>query len=301
MKVDRRLADSVLVRRASIDLCIPVAQAIGHFVALWGALADADRDGELASLPDTVIEDWACWDGEAVSDRNGYGRYARYVREFHLDENGRVKDWDKWAGSLTKQRNQNAERQQRYRDRHGSPKPSHNGARNALRNALDKSRVDKKELPIASVDATPAEARAARVLRAKPERPSWTTRFADELAKHRGGVAQYGVVGKHLKPLVARDGEDALWPMWQRFCSGSKAMYGAAWFAANLVEFTGAPVPGKDTDDAIAARIRARLSPGPQFHNNWDLETATPDERRVFAARGGAYHIWNDTNQRRHA
>lgn len=103
---------------------------------------------------------------------------------------------------------------------------------------------DKDESSKASKAVTTrASRRAVRApVSAKPDameasRQNWVTRFADEFARYRGGIAPYRKVGKQLKPLIDRDGEEAIWPAWQRFCASDKAQYGAAWFAENAGDF----------------------------------------------------------------
>ena len=159
---------------------------------------------------------------------------------------------------------------------------------------------------MALVVEKPAEPRKPKVARAKISTPSWTTRFADELAKHMGGIAQYGTVGKHLKPLVARDGEDVVWPAWQMFCASEKAQYGAHWFAGNAGVFLSGAGPVNTSNADVCASLRrikamAGRYSGPQMTPSSAWAELQPADRALIKAAGGLRVVWEVQDEERFA
>lgn len=79
-------------------LCKGDAQkAAGVLIDFWSSVAEHGVNGLVSSHPDHTIEDWAGWRGKR-------GVFATWVREHHLDEDGRVKEWDEYMGALEARR-----------------------------------------------------------------------------------------------------------------------------------------------------------------------------------------------------
>lgn len=85
------------------------AQAIGHLHYLWWWALDGAPDGDLSSLKPAEIAEMAEWPGEPEP----------FVEALHecgwLDPDGRIHDWQDYAGKITGLREANRERQRRRR------------------------------------------------------------------------------------------------------------------------------------------------------------------------------------------
>ena len=79
--------------------------------------------------------------------------------------------------------------------------------------------------------------RSATVKNLRTSKQNWVPRFEAELERQRGGVVSFGRLGKALKPLIDRHGEDAVFAAWERFLASPSAKFGAEWFAANAGDF----------------------------------------------------------------
>jgi 5-methylcytosine-specific restriction endonuclease McrA len=86
-----------VVTRAADTLGVPRAQALGHLTALWSWLAARGDDGSVAGVPDDQLEEAVGWVGPR-------GAFALFVRNRHVDKQGRVRDWDEFMGPLVKAR-----------------------------------------------------------------------------------------------------------------------------------------------------------------------------------------------------
>jgi hypothetical protein len=75
-----------LIHQLSIALKIPSAQAFGHYCSLCCGLGEHQEDGQLAAVPDAVLEVWAAWRGRT-------GRFALVIRELCQQDDGRMKGW----------------------------------------------------------------------------------------------------------------------------------------------------------------------------------------------------------------
>lgn len=107
-KVTARLS-SVLRTSAGLSRGASRAAAVGYLVMLWGSVAENTTDGRVDDVPDELLEDWAGWDGEP-------GAFARWLREHHVTD-GRINDWDEYAGALEDRREKDRERKRRQRQR----------------------------------------------------------------------------------------------------------------------------------------------------------------------------------------
>jgi hypothetical protein len=69
----------------------------------------------------------------------------------------------------------------------------------------------------------------------------WVGRFGLTWESHSGGIAPFGEIGRALKPLVDRDGEDATHSKWEVFCQTEKRQFGPSWFAKHAGDFDAKP------------------------------------------------------------
>lgn len=97
-------------------LKIGTAQAVGHLCMLWLWALDNCQDGDVSGLLDCEIAEAAGYDGKKPEEFAGALRAAGFV-----DCEGRIHDWDAYAGRLMDRREQTKEqtrkRVERYRAR----------------------------------------------------------------------------------------------------------------------------------------------------------------------------------------
>lgn len=84
-------------------------------------------------------------------------------------------------------------------------------------------------------------------------RGGWVARFGVPFSESSGGIAPLGEIGRHCKPLVDRDGEEATYARWLIFCASDKRQFGAAYFAKNAGDFD----PGKVSVLSLSKEARA--------------------------------------------
>lgn len=104
IRVHANLISKPVIRRAVEQLGISRAAAIGHLVTFWGSVSQHTAHGQVAHFSDGQIEDWAGWSGRRK------GEFARFIRQFHVDAQGRVNEWDDYAGALETRREKERER-----------------------------------------------------------------------------------------------------------------------------------------------------------------------------------------------
>lgn len=107
IRVHARLVDKPVVARCAESLRIDPYKAMGHLVALWGGVSMNVVGGHVQDVPDSLLERWAGWNGKR-------GAFANWVREQHLDDEGRINEWDEYAGALEARR---AKERQRLHDK----------------------------------------------------------------------------------------------------------------------------------------------------------------------------------------
>jgi hypothetical protein len=119
VQVETGFPSSKLLDRA-LDQLAPVGKnfLIGCFVRLWSAALDARTRGQVGDRSNRWIEEAAGWEGEP-------GRFAEFVREHHLDEDGVIRDWLTKYGKLDLDRQKATvlKRDQRARVRQGADSP----------------------------------------------------------------------------------------------------------------------------------------------------------------------------------
>lgn len=110
IRVHANLAGKPVVWRAVEALAVTPHEAIGLLVQFWGSVSQHAQNGEVASLPDAQLEVWAGWRGK-------HGKFAAFIRSTHLDPDGRVNEWDEYAGALENRRAKERIRKANERER----------------------------------------------------------------------------------------------------------------------------------------------------------------------------------------
>lgn len=108
IRVHANLIAKPVVMRAAEALKIRRSEAIGLLVTFWGSVSQFAANGEVGRFTDAQLEAWAGWERTR-------GRFASFVRSHHLDADGRVNEWDDYAGALEEQRRQSRDRKRRSR------------------------------------------------------------------------------------------------------------------------------------------------------------------------------------------
>ncbi len=110
IRVHAGLIDKPVIDRLSTALDVSEHEAIGLLVTFWGAVSKNVVGGRLDGVSDRQIEGWVRWHGQR-------GAFAAWVRTHHLDADGRVNEWDEYAGALESRREK--ERERLRNKRHG--------------------------------------------------------------------------------------------------------------------------------------------------------------------------------------
>lgn len=93
IRVVAHLSSAKVAQRLA-PLCKGGAQhAAGVLQDFWSSAKDHSRNGYIRDMLDETLEDWARWKGKR-------GAFAQWVREHHMDADGRINDWDDFMGEL---------------------------------------------------------------------------------------------------------------------------------------------------------------------------------------------------------
>lgn len=110
IRVHANLGGKPVTFRASEQLKVSENEAIGLLVRFWGSMSQLGDNGHVDRLTDTQIESWAGWRGKR-------GKFAAFIRGTHTDAEGRVNDWDEYAGKLEDRRAKDRDRKHNERER----------------------------------------------------------------------------------------------------------------------------------------------------------------------------------------
>lgn len=111
IRVHANLHNKPVVFRAVEALGVSRAEAVGLLVSFWGAASQHAPNGSVGDYPDAQLEAWAGWERKR-------GKFAAFIRAQHLDADGRVNEWDEYAGVLEEQRRQSRDRKRKSRGSH---------------------------------------------------------------------------------------------------------------------------------------------------------------------------------------
>lgn len=97
IRVHAALIDKPVIARAVTALGVNEHAAVGLLVTFWGAVSRNVVGGMAGPATDAQLELWARWRGKR-------GRFAAFIRSQHIDIEGRVNEWDDYAGALEQRR-----------------------------------------------------------------------------------------------------------------------------------------------------------------------------------------------------
>jgi hypothetical protein len=256
IRVHANLMDKPVVYRLAQALRLDPVKAGGHLVAFWGKVAQHAQNGHVASLPDVQLEEWAKWNGKR-------GAFATWLRGAHLDNDGRVREWDEYAGALELRREKERTRIRQKRA---------NSSQNVAQQPADGcATVGQRTQSV----ATPARERneTRRELQQRtgadaPAPPNGTSNgtaeppanwVADgvELWASREGVVSHKRMGATLKPVVDRFGWTATRAGLAEYLEEHKGTRKVEWFAENATRWiTQATAPLVDEHGELTERGR---------------------------------------------
>ena len=109
IRVHASLIDKPVIARAVAALGVNEHAAVGLLVTFWGSVSRHVVGGMAGPATDAQLELWARWRGKR-------GKFAAFIREQHIDAEGRVNEWDDYAGALEQRRAKERERLRNKRD-----------------------------------------------------------------------------------------------------------------------------------------------------------------------------------------
>jgi hypothetical protein len=108
IRVRKNLSRAKVARRLA-PLCKGGAQhAAGVLQDFWSSVSDNAKNGFIGDADDRTLEDWANWEGRR-------GAFAKWVRENHMDADGRVNEWDEYQEELEFVREKARDKKRRQR------------------------------------------------------------------------------------------------------------------------------------------------------------------------------------------
>ena len=105
----QELKDHPKTEHLAVLLGVPKVQVIGHLHCLWWWAVDYARDGYINRYPAAVVARGALWDGDPDKFISALME-ARWV-----DADGKLHDWEEYAGRLIEQRERAKERYRRWK------------------------------------------------------------------------------------------------------------------------------------------------------------------------------------------
>lgn len=88
---------------------VKVHEAVGLVCCVLMEFPDHARDGDIAAVPDVVLEQWALWTGKP-------GAFAQAFRAHLCDETGAVRSWEKHNGAAIRESDAARERMKERRE-----------------------------------------------------------------------------------------------------------------------------------------------------------------------------------------
>lgn len=136
IRVHANLAGRPIVWRAVEVLSVSSHEAIGLLVQFWGSVSQHGNNGLIETVPDAQVEAWAGWTRKR-------GKFAAFIRAYHLDDEGRVNEWDDYAGKLEDRKEKDRNRKRKSRGSHAdSPALVTLDSAPTKRNETKRSEVD---------------------------------------------------------------------------------------------------------------------------------------------------------------
>lgn len=195
IRIDANIGRNPTVWKMADVRGLSAVEIVGHLVMLFGNVAEHAPHGDVSSVSDRLIEEWAGWHGEP-------GAFASSFRELFVSD-GVIDGWEKRQGKLIERAAKERERAARRRSADSTPKVREQSAdASAARNGTERSTSPNGE----------GEREAPRTIRIKkpraPRPPApWMGRLNRTWKAVMGGDMPLGSATL-LTPVVGDIGED---------------------------------------------------------------------------------------------
>ena len=148
IRVHAVLIDRPVTMRLAQAARISPHEAAGVLVTFWGAVASQVTNGAVGGCPDAMLEAWARW-------RRKRGQFAAWVRAEHLDADGRIREWDEYAGKLEtiRERDRTRKKPEFQRNSSGIPAESLRNSTPARANGTERGRNEDGTVRDANIPA----------------------------------------------------------------------------------------------------------------------------------------------------
>jgi hypothetical protein len=196
IRVHGALYDRPVVTRLVEALRVDEHRAVGLLVTFWSGVAAHALNGFVRDYPDAQLEKWARWRGKR-------GAFAKWVREQHMDADGRVPEWNDYAGKLEVIRDRDRTRKaERQRNSSGNPAE---GERNSTPTRANETKRDET---VRNTNKEPSP-RSRKNPRDVEPAPTWVQELTARWLAGIGAVT-HARLGKALKPVVETFGIEAV-------------------------------------------------------------------------------------------
>ncbi len=199
IRVHANLLSKPIVTRAAESLGVSRHEALGLLVAFWGGVSQHATNGAVFGLSDMLLESWAGW-------HRRRGRFAEFIRTAHLDAEGRVNEWDDYAGKLEQRR---AKERERLRNKRATPAQPLQDVGTHARERND----TKRELPTPTAKASRRKPRVEGLEPADGTRTSWLSPTC-AVWEGKFGAGSFatiaGQAAKVLSPLRAGSSDEQI-------------------------------------------------------------------------------------------
>lgn len=110
IRIDVDITDDPAIARMAVTLKTGIPAMVGHVVGVLAKFPAHAPDGNVSSVPDVLLEDWAKWKGKQ-------GTFAARYRHELCDEHGVTKAWEKLNGAAIREAKADADRKREERER----------------------------------------------------------------------------------------------------------------------------------------------------------------------------------------
>lgn len=203
IRIDANIGENPNVWKLADVRGLSAVSCVGHLVMLFGNVAEHAPTGNVADVPDALLERWAGWTGEPKL-------FAQSFRELFVTA-GVVDGWEKRQGALIDRAAKERERTARRRSANRPPTVREPAAdKKAVRNVT----VRKEELP----------ANAGKLAKAKRPPAPWLGRLNAAWQAAYGGTLPTGSATL-LTPVVEAVGEEEAEKRLASYCERTDAEY----------------------------------------------------------------------------
>ena len=188
----------------SVALGVSVPLTTGHVVGVLTSMPEGSKNGDLSSVPDHAIEQWALWRGKR-------GDFARAFRAHLCDAHGVVRAWEKYNGAALKRLDDDRQRKRAAYEAAKQRNISANSPQEKMRdsaaeNAYETRRDETRRTTKLQQPTTGTErAKARRPPASFPHFDKAVCDAAYELWQSSAGAVDYGRFRKAFGPLFAAD------------------------------------------------------------------------------------------------